>query len=246
MNSHNAIQEELKALNSALPPVKKPVFSVPDGYFENFAVSVLSKIKENKAISVEDELADLSPLLAGLSKKMPLSVPENYFTSLANEIPVLIGNDPLPSILQEVCRKNPYTFPSGYFENLSTQILNKVTAAPGAKVVSIGRPRWMRMAAAAVVIGIIALGSILYFGNNGTIDPNQQPGTWIAKKLQDVSDKALEEFVNTADVTQNGTPAKTPARAAEVRSLLKDVSNDELDDFLAELPNDDDELILIN
>ncbi len=240
MNSRNTIQEELNALNSTLPFLEKPVFSVPDGYFENFALSVLSKIEAETAVPALDELAELSRVLAGVSRRMPLSVPENYFSSLANEIPVLIGNDLLPSILMEAGKANVYTVPTGYFENLPTQITAKVTGESGAKVISMGRPRWMQMAA-AVVIGFIALASVLYFKNNDTVNPAQQ-NTWIAKELKGIPDKELEEFVNTTDVA--GTTASTPARAAEIRTLLKDVSDSELESFLNAVPADNELLIL--
>ena len=244
MDSRTTIQDELNELNSSLPPVKEPVFSVPDGYFENFAAIVLSKIKGEGAVSVSDELAGLSPLLAGLSKKMPLSVPENYFSSLVNEVPVLIGNDELPSILAEHQRKMPYTVPNGYFENLSEQILAKASPKQ-AKVISIGRPRWMKLAAVATVAGIIALSSILYF-NNKTIDPDLQQDAWMAKNLKGVSDQALEEFVQSTEINTSNQVAHNPAQTAEVRTMLKDISTSELDAFLSDVPHDDDELTLIN
>jgi len=242
MNSHPTIQQELQALNSSLPPVKKPVFNVPDGYFENFALSVLSKIKENNAGSATEELAELSPLLAGFSKKMPQSVPENYFSSLESSIPVLIGNEKLPSILTQA-RTNPYKTPEGYFENQPGKLLSKV--APKGKVLSLFG-NFQRMAVAAAVIGLIALSSIAYFTGNRNNNTNTEPSTWVAKSLKGVSDQDLEEFVNNAEVTVNGNVTQTPARAAEARMLLKDVSTDELDDFLAAVPTDDEELLIIN
>ncbi len=245
MNSRTTIQEELKELNSILPPVKEPVFTVPDGYFENFSATVLSKIKGTDAASVIDELAELSPVLAGLSKKMPFSVPENYFLSLANEVPVLIGNEKLPSILMELDKKLPYQVPSGYFDGLSAQILAKKNHKQ-AKVISIDRPRWMKVAAAAIVLGIIALSSILYLNNSRVIDPAEQPEAWMAKKLNGISDQTLEEFVNTADVNTSYQLAQTPAQTAEVRTMLKDISTRDLDDFLSAVPTDDEDLFLIN
>ncbi len=244
MQPSKTIPEELKELNSTLPPVKEPVFTVPNGYFENFADSVLSKIRNQKAVSVTDELAQLSPLLAGLSKKSPYTVPENYFSSLANDVPVLIGNDPLPSILAELNKAPLYEVPAGYFENFPQSVLAKVTNK-SAKVISITPFRWMRMAAAAVVAGIIAISSFVYFNRKQNIDIAQQPEAWVAKNLQGVSDKALEEFVNSADVSGAGQVAQNKP-STEVRSLLGDVSDRELDAFLAQVPGDDDELLLIN
>jgi hypothetical protein len=67
-----------------------------------------------------------------------------------------------------------------------------------------------------------------------------------SKKLQGVSDKELEDFVITTDITPENAVAQTPVKKAEIRSMLKDVSDDELDDFLAEVPADDEEPLLIN
>jgi hypothetical protein len=246
MNSRITIQEELEKLNSTLPLVKMPVFSVPDNYFENFALSVLLKIKEDKVVSAAEELDSLSPVLAGISKQMPFSVPENYFASLANELPVLTGSEDLPFILQKANQQNPYSIPAGYFENLSAEVLSQATSKEGAKVVSMGRQKWMRMAVAATIIGFIAFGSMFYFNDRGPLGPNKESGSWIAKKLQGVSDKELEDFVITTGVATNNAMAQTSVKKAEIRSMLKDVSDDELDDFLAEVPADDEEPLLIN
>src|SRR5690349_6811988 len=109
MSTNKHIQDELRELNSTLPShAKEPVFSVPESYFENFAASVLVRIKEETAVSAADELTSLSPLLAGLSKKMPYGVPENYFSTLDTAIPSLIQEDQLPSFLAEHPRTNPY------------------------------------------------------------------------------------------------------------------------------------------
>lgn len=90
--------------------VRKEVFSLPDGYFEAFPTTVLDAVRTeglaasfpdkmpfalpenyfeqfpNKvrqrllAVSADDEISELSPLLAGLREKMPLEAPaESYF-----------------------------------------------------------------------------------------------------------------------------------------------------------------------
>ncbi|MEJ7912687.1 MAG: hypothetical protein WKF70_06000, partial [Chitinophagaceae bacterium] len=73
----------------------------------------------------------------------------------------------------------------------------------------------------------------------------QRLDTWVATSLRDVSDKALEDFVKGADVAATTPRIQSAAKAAEVRSLLKDVSDRELEAFLSALPSDE-ELILIN
>ena len=74
MRSQTNIKDELKSLESGLPVTDNPAFSVPEGYFEGLASSVLAKVKASEA-SVQKELAEISPLLAGIPKVTPYSVP---------------------------------------------------------------------------------------------------------------------------------------------------------------------------
>ena len=220
MDSRTHIQSELMELNSSLPfNVKMPVFNVPEGYFESFAEGVLAKIKGKQAVSSSDELAALSPLLAGISRKMPFSVPENYFDEATMSLPSLTLEEPLPEVLSGASKTLPYKVPAGYFEQLPQQVLNRVVK-PKAKVISFNRD-WMRYAVAAVLIGIVALSSIVYFSSGNKVDPVKQPEAWIARKLKNVSNQELEK-------------------------MLKDVSDTELDAFLSQVPsgNGDDDLFM--
>jgi len=244
MSSHKYIQDELRELNSTLPlHVKEPVFSVPEGYFENFAASVLARIKKETAVSAADELASLSPLLAGLSKKMPYDVPQNYFSTLSDDVPALVQDDELPAILAGHPKTNPYEVPSGYFDNLPGQVVAKV-APKQAKVVAFNRTRWMRVAAAALVAGAIAISGLVYFNSRPATDSAQASYNWIANQLKNVSNQDLEDFIETTDVPEADQMAtnKTP----EIRQMLKDVSEKELDAFLSQIPTDDEELSIIN
>jgi hypothetical protein len=248
MNSRNAIQEELKELSSFLPYDKQPVFTVPQGYFENFAASVWSRLNSQHPMDSADELAELSPVLAAIPRKMPFTVPENYFSELTSSLPAMTSNDHLPEVLQHH-RQMPYTVPEGYFEGVAESVLAKVKVKkPVGKVVSFGMKPWMRIAAAAVVTGLIVLGGIAYFGNNSkSIDPNSQPDEWISQKLKNINSKELDEFIRTVDISFSSKELAASANGeAEVRKMLKDVSNSELDAFLNQLPADIEEPATIN
>lgn len=217
---------------------------MPEGYFENFAASVLMRLKQEDAVdSAADELASLSPLLAGLSKKMPYDLPSNYFTTLSDDVPALIQEDGLPAILAEHSKTNPYDVPMGYFDSLSTQILSKV-APKQAKVVSFNRTRWMRVAAAALVAGVIAISGLVYYNSRSKINPSSSPEAWIASKLKNISNQDLDSFIGSTDATSTEQLAKT--NSAEVSQMLTDVSVNEIDAFLAQIPTDDEELSIIN
>jgi hypothetical protein len=249
MNSRNAIQEELKELSSFLPYDKQPVFTVPQGYFENFAASVWSRINSQHPMDTADELAELSPVLAAIPRKMPFTVPENYFSELTDNLPAMTSNDQLPESLQQHHRHMPFTVPTGYFEGVADSVLAKVKVKkPVGKVVSFGMRPWMRIAAAAVVTGLIVVSGIAYFGNTGkSIDPNSQPDEWISQKLKNINSKELDEFIRTVDITSSSKELAQSANGeAEVRKMLKDVSNSELDAFLNQLPADIEEPATIN
>lgn len=244
MSSRKHIQDELRELNSTLPShVKEPVFSVPEGYFENFAASVLARVKEETAVSAADELASLSPLLAGLSKTMPYDIPQNYFSTLSDDVPALIHQDELPAILAEPPRTNPYEVPAGYFDHLPAQVVAKVTQQQ-AKVVAFNRTRWMRVATAALIAGAIVISGLVYYNSRPSVDLAAASEAWIANQLKNVNNQDLEEFIETADAT----PAEQMAtnNTSEVRQLLDDVSVKEMDAFLSQIPTDDEELTIIN
>jgi len=57
---------------------------VPQGYFDTLSDSILSKIKAQQGIqTATEELVELSPLLAGLSKANLYEVPAGYFENLS-------------------------------------------------------------------------------------------------------------------------------------------------------------------
>lgn len=250
MNSKKAIQEELEALGSKLPVENaQPVFDLPEGYFENFAASVLAKVKGvEHELSAAEELNGLSPLLAGLPRTTPYTVPENYFSNLSQTIPALITEDEAPVMLQGMSKTLPYSVPDGYFENLPAQILSKLPK-PETKIISMGSRRWMRYASAAMVAGLMAIAGIFYFnsGSKPSIDAAKQPTAWVASKLKDVSNKDLEEFIKTTDVTTASTQtAQSGVSTQDVRKLLNDVPDEDLNAFLSEVPVETEDLSSVN
>jgi hypothetical protein len=245
MNSQDNIQDELRGLNSDLPASQNSTpFSVPEGYFEGLAGNILAKIKAAGAESATDEIASLSPLLAGISRNMPYAVPDQYFQSNIDDLPYVVGEDASSAILTLVERVTPYQVPTGYFANFPEQVLEKVADQQPARVVPIIRRKWMKLAVAAMVSGIIAVTGYFYSLQNQGIDADKP----IAQQLKNVSTTELSEFIKTADVTanNNSTAQNKPAVIAEVKSMLKGVSDKEVDAFLTQVPSDDEDLTAIN
>jgi hypothetical protein len=244
MNSRDNIQDELNGLNSNLPSrSEQNPFSVPEGYFDGLAASVMAKIKGQQQVSATQEIAELSPLLYGISRTMPYAVPANYFQTTIEELPFLIGEDPKSAILTLVEGATPYEVPRGYFMDLPEQILERVTGSK-TKVVPVVKSRWMRLAAAAMITGIIGLSGYFYFNHKNGFDADRP----IAQQLKSVSTKELNEFIKTADITSASTETAqaTTASQIEVEKMLTDVSDKELDAFLAQVPTDDEDLLVIN
>lgn len=233
MNSRNDIQRELEQLNSSLPfDAKMPVFDLPTGYFENFASGVLATVKGEQAVTASEELASLSPLLAGLSKKNPFTLPENYFEQ-APALPE--AEDPLPAWMQQA-KGMPFAVPQGYFDGLAAGVLQQVAPPQEAKVIPMFARKWVQYAAAAVVAGFLAFGGWMYTSSNGSNPSISQPQAWVEKKLNNVSTEELEDFIETAELAGTETARQTPKSKPEVRRLLQDVPDSELEDFLNQLP----------
>ena len=173
---------------------------------------------------------------------MPYTVPEDYFTSTVSDLSRLIKDEAVPSALADLPRQVPYDVPAGYFDNLSTQILARV-APPKSKVVSLHARRWMRVAAAAVVVGLIAAGGIFYLNDRKTVNPTTQPEAWVTKKLRNVSKQALYEFINATDAEDAQTEL---VHNTELHNMLHDVSKKDLAAFLNTVPVDDEQPLNIN
>ncbi len=82
MEQKQTIVAELLELNSSLRPGISPAWQVPAGYFDGLAEDLLRRIKALDASSVEEELQQLSPLLAQLDRRSPYLVPAGYFEEL--------------------------------------------------------------------------------------------------------------------------------------------------------------------
>jgi hypothetical protein len=235
------VAEELSHLSPLLSTIKKETpYSIPADYFDTLQ-PVLVQI-ENTA----DELSTLSPLLSGLKKEMPFTVPENYFETT---IPVFYTEqsvteelESLSPTLNSISKKMPYSVPVGYFENLvATPVQEK--QAP-AKVVSLGSRKWFRYAAAAVVIGFVAVSGFFFF--NRTNNTVTGEGGAVAEVIKKVSAEKIDQFVEmTASETDELAQVDTKA---EVNTLMKDVSDKEIQEFLADTqsgePENSDDLIL--
>ncbi len=83
MSTRKDISSELSDISKTVAELPfKPVFTVPDGYFDEFPLKMMEKIRETEDLDVDSELEMISPLLASLNRKTPFTVPEGYFSQL--------------------------------------------------------------------------------------------------------------------------------------------------------------------
>lgn len=248
MTQKENILQELNELKSMLATVAlQNVYTVPVGYFDGLAAQVLNSIKAMEAKNAVEELSYLAPLLNNISKQMPYTIPAGYFEGLAEKAMQLVreSNDylqkesfgqtakeeleTLSPLLSGLNRKMPYAVPQGYFETLGEK-RNK----PAAKVVSITQRKWFRYAAAAVVTGVVVLGGFIFINSRKAVDPVEQPYAWVKKSLKKVDKADIDAFVNLADEEITNLVVTSPVKPEEIKELLKDVSDKEIQDFLDE------------
>lgn len=251
MTNRNIILNELKESGSSLGNYDpQNTYTVPNGYFEGLPTQILTRIRALEATDAKGELEYLSPLLSKASKEMPYSVPAGFFQNLTEAILQGISKladhqtfeeeiETLSPLLSSLKNKNPYSVPAGYFGSLETGINKKET-----KVVSITRRRWYRLAVAAVIIGVVTIGTLLFIKSD-QVDPNKNPEKWISKNVnKKVSEEKIDEFVKLAeDEALNTTDESDETKQAEIRELMKDVPEKEIQDFLndAIVSNSNDE-----
>ncbi len=237
MTQSSNILQELKELESTLAGTSpQNAYTVPNGYFEGLAGEVLNRIRAIEASTASEELTFLSPLLGKASKEMPYVVPAGYFDEVDERIMQTVRKDDdrtaaeelesISPLLSSLKKEMPFSVPEGYFDNLISATGRKENKQPVAKVVSITRRSWLRYAAAAIVIGVVATVGLVVLNNGRSIDKK------IAKEIKKASDKELNDFIQYTDAGQD---LAFNGNKEEIKEMLKDVPATELQNFLDEI-----------
>jgi len=149
----------------------------------------------------------------------------------------LVKIETLSPFLSSLKNKNPYSVPAGYFEALESKVVRKDSFGEKkeTKVISITRRRWYRLAVAAVVIGILVISGLLFINRNNKVTIAKNPGKWIEKNVVDkVNKDKIDEFVTLAndDNSEKVDDQSDAAKKAEIKELMKDVPEKEIEEFL--------------
>ena len=141
MQNRNDIYKELLEISELIAETDKKasLYEVPSNYFESFADTVMFKIKNAGALSAEHEIASLSPVVASIDKKKSIyDVPENYFENFPEKILGRIKAEHAKDVSEELSmlspllskagKKNPYTVPEDFFNELSENMISGMKA----------------------------------------------------------------------------------------------------------------------
>jgi hypothetical protein len=229
------IIQELNELGSSLAAISSQnIYSVPGGYFETFASSVLSKINaENNG-----------PFLAGLPKSNPYKVPVGYFDELAENMLHVVRNHPdylnsqeelesISPLLNSLKKEPVFSVPNNYFENFTVALNHKPaeSSRQSAKVVPMFSRKFMRYAAAAITVLIGSAVLLIYMNRKTGVDKIMARVEKDVKKIDDV--KQLDNLADFMDagLSEKEVASTTKIKTDDVEKLLKDVSIDELNEF---------------
>ena len=256
MQNSDTIQElrDLKSILCDFPAGS--IYTVPAGYFVEFADIVLTRIKALNASDPKEELNYLAPILNTISKEVPYSVPHDFFHELPESLMAAVRNhedyqtadeelSSLSPLLSGMSKQNPYSVPEGYFENFGKDANPKPKDKSAAKTISITNRTWFRFAAAAVVIGFVALTGISLFFNGSVSVSN--PHEWVKVNMKKVSTDEINSFVQPADEHSSGN-ATASVKTTDINELMKDVSDKDIQNFLNEttVAEDNNDDLLLN
>ena len=242
------IIHELNELNSSLSQaMPEMIYAVPEGYFDGFAAQVLNRVKAMNAANTSEELGYLSPMLSSLSKELPYTVPQGYFDGLADS---LLNNvsaqedfqtvdeelESLSQLLSGIGKEVPFSIPQGYFDNFQVDVAS--TKKQQAKVIPMhaggGSRKWLRYAAAAVVVGIVALGTMLFIRPAKTVDVSNTHA-WVEQNMKKVSTTDINSFIQqTSETNTQNQVIASNIKSNDIKEMMKDVSDNDIQNFLNE------------
>ena len=259
MTQRDNILQELNELNSALAAHNpENIYTVPTGYFEVLAATVLARIKALETSNAAEELSHLSPWLSKLPSQIPYVVPAGYFEELDERILQLVrvNNDQhsvreetasISPLLGSLKKEMPYQVPQGYFENMASPVPAEEKRTT-AKVIALGSRKWFRYAAAAVVTGIIAIAGFMIFNSESQKAEGGKVFAKVSKDIKKLNDTQQNDLIDFLDAGMNGTETvkvKTDNRSKEIQQLLQDIPEEELKKFQQQT-EDIEEVLMTN
>ena len=192
--------------------ISRVPYAVPDGFFEGFGEILMKRIYMEASLYSEfnsgQENAEVSPIL-----------------EIEEISPLLAG----------LKNKNTYQAPDGYFESLKAKIpaLESKPFIPKTKQTPVFTLKFVKYAVAACLVALLGT-AVFNMTYHKTIDP--------IKDLATVSDQDMANYLDSDDI--HWTPGIAASSASidfsdnDVHDLLSTVSDDELEQYSAALPEE--------
>ncbi|HEY0272063.1 MAG TPA: hypothetical protein VGC22_02710 [Chitinophaga sp.] len=243
MKKGKAIAAEWAQIAPGLHLPDEAPFRVPEGYFTALPEQVMQRIRNG-------EDAEVAAILDGLPKTSPLDRPDpSYFSQLSSQVMQRIHLEDASAALEEareidqllagLPKEHPFTpAPPAYFTTLGGQVLDRIRQAEGpAKVVALpARRGWVKWAAAACSIGVLATAGAFFFRNH-TLSLDAQLSKISDQELVDYLQTHTDEFDNDAIYASIGTVA--PATDKEDAAQIEDISTDDLNQYIESTKTND-------
>lgn len=207
------------------------------------------------------ELKQISPSLADIEKKNPFLIPDGYFFEFPEMILSIIRQNNLLSSIEEIESISPllaslkskqtYTVPTNYFDQFSISVMQQESQKENDRVSApvhsmANSKKWIRYAAAAVLVGLIGLVSLFFLNNSGQISGDNiiknkdlslnHPNNPSVEDLKDLSDDALYKYL--AEMPEESKETDSAASAIFNLALLN-VDDNGLAELLHEIPDED-------
>lgn len=156
------------------------VFKVPADYFASLSTNILAKINNQYVETAKEELQKLSTVLFSLQKENVFKVSADYFASLSTNVLSVLQKENhetaieelqnLSPVLLSLKKENVFKVPEGYFENFAGAVTSEIKPVTAKVIVMKPRNSWLKIAAAAVVTGAIAISSLNIFNHSSNQD----------------------------------------------------------------------------
>ncbi len=225
MKRTREILNELKAISPLVAEISDSMpFSVPDGYFDQFPVSMVGIVTLDSQNQTTDEQSTLIP---PSNKQLPFSVPQGYFESFAaNMIKLAKEEDEInleirriSAVVADIPKSNPFYLPENYFSSLALPAFVSEKKTSGARIINFNS--WKKLAVAAAFTGLILTASIYFF--------NSKPSAQNTEDLTKFSVEAMEKFLTSDDP---GLPLPPPPDTDDFSFALIDVNDNTISELL--------------
>ena len=232
MQNREEITIELTSIVSAATawPVSVP-YMVPVGYFDALSEMILERIS------------------IGLPNKANVFVvPDNYFEQLPDTILQAVRHTEVSDELREVApflqsipKTNPYQTNTVPVLDIQAMIAEKAATDTG-KVITmpaIRKSAWMRLAAAAVMVGVLVTAAFIYNSNQTieSVNTDQYAQMDVSNEISKLSEDELTNYLSSAEKLVIATADRESLQIDElldVNDHLSDMSDDELKEYLQE------------